>query len=334
MLLTRKQFREDVFDRDGHKCVVCGAEGRLDAHHILERRLWPDGGYYLDNGVSVCGEHHLACERTDISVEEIREAAGITRLALPPHLYADQKYDKWGNPVLANKTRLMGELFEDESVQKVLRKHLGSFTNRVKYPRTNHLPYSRTRTSDDRVLPHYDDFEGKEVVVTLKLDGENSNLYPDFIHARSLEYAPRVDRSRLKAMHAQFSYEIPENMRICGENIWGKHSIEYDLPHLFYVFGVWERLRCLSWDDTLEWAALLDLPVVETLYRGPFDRHALRELTETVDTEVNEGIVVRVTDSFTLAEFPTHVAKWVRPNHVQTHAHWTRNIQPNPLRLK
>ena len=72
-LLTRDNFRDSVFERDNHKCVFCN-EKAVDAHHILERRLWKDGGYYLDNGASVCEEHHLACERTDISVEDVRIA--------------------------------------------------------------------------------------------------------------------------------------------------------------------------------------------------------------------------------------------------------------------
>jgi 5-methylcytosine-specific restriction endonuclease McrA len=32
-LLTRDDFRESVFKRDGHKCVICKAPG-VDAHHI------------------------------------------------------------------------------------------------------------------------------------------------------------------------------------------------------------------------------------------------------------------------------------------------------------
>lgn len=42
-----------------------------------------------------------------------------------------------------------------------------------KYPRTMHLPYSYGRSSDDRVLNTVDHFAGREVVVTMKMDGEN-----------------------------------------------------------------------------------------------------------------------------------------------------------------
>lgn len=332
-LLTRDKFRDSVFERDGHKCLFCDETSGLDAHHILERRLWPDGGYYLDNGATVCGEHHLACERTDISVEEIREAAGITSRVLPPHLYQDQRYDKWGNPVLANGQRLQGELFEDASVRKVLFDHLPSFTNKVKYPRTYHLWCSPGRTKDDRIGDAGTLRSLPEIVITEKLDGENTNLYRDGIHARSLDFAPRFDRDRVRALHGNLAHEIPEGMRICGENIWAKHSIEYDLPAFFYVFSMWEGLTCLSWDDTVEWAALLDLPTAPVLYRGPWDDKVLEDLIASWDAETREGFVVRTAEPFSLKEFPHLVLKWVRPGHVQTHAHWTRNIQPNPLRL-
>jgi len=49
---NRDQFREAVLSRDRHMCVVCGQPAR-DAHHIMERRLFPDGGYHLDNGASL-----------------------------------------------------------------------------------------------------------------------------------------------------------------------------------------------------------------------------------------------------------------------------------------
>ena len=73
-LLTRDQFREQTFARDNHKCVFCG-ELAVDAHHILERRLWGDSqGYYISNGASVCQTHHIMCETTEISVEDVRRA--------------------------------------------------------------------------------------------------------------------------------------------------------------------------------------------------------------------------------------------------------------------
>ena len=125
-----------------------------DAHHIIERRLFPDGGYYLNNGASVCEKHHLECEATTISVEQVREVCGITKIIIPPHLYPDQPYDKWGNPLLENGRRLRGELFFDESVQKILKFGgvLDQFDKYVKYPRSYHFSHARnpSRVRDTR----------------------------------------------------------------------------------------------------------------------------------------------------------------------------------------
>lgn len=324
-LLTRDSFRESVFDRDGHKCVVCGAPAQ-DAHHIMERRLWVDGGYFLGNGASLCGSCHYAAEETMISCDAIRAAAGIERVWLPPHLYRDQPYDKWGNPILPNGTRLRGELFHDPSVQKVLAPVLNVFTTWVKYPRTYHLPWSPGVGKDDRVMGSSFDAHAGLVVVTLKMDGENTSMYRDHIHARSLTYEPHPSRSLVKALHAQIAYDIPPGWRLCGENVTAKHSIGYeDLPGPFMLFSVWDdRNVCLPWDETLEWAQLLDLPVVEPFFTGVFDQREIhsRFLARFVDK--HEGYVVRQDGPIPYSDFRNRVGKWVRPNHVQTHGHWMR----------
>jgi hypothetical protein len=125
VLLDRDAFRAAVFARDGGRCVLCG-QPAVDAHHILDRRLFRGqgerGGYFLDNGAGVCAACHLACELTTVSVEEVRRACGITRPVVPAHLDPGQPYDKWGDPVLADGRRLRGELFDDPSVQKALRR--------------------------------------------------------------------------------------------------------------------------------------------------------------------------------------------------------------------
>jgi len=170
---TRDSFRQTVFDRDKHRCVICGDRAK-DAHHIIERRLFPDGGYHPDNGASLCGPCHLLAEQTVITVEDLRQAAGIKNKYLPPHLYQDQRYDKWGNIIVSEDRRLPGELFHDESVQKVLSSSLHLFDKLIKYPRTYHLPWSPGVNSDDRIIQDLSGVKGKEVIVTLKMDGENT----------------------------------------------------------------------------------------------------------------------------------------------------------------
>lgn len=337
-LLTRTQFREGVFERDRHVCVFCSAPAK-DAHHILERRLFDDGGYYLDNGASVCEEHHLMCERTLISVEEVRERCGIRRPLVPDHMYEDESFDKWGNMVLANGRRLKGPLFQDESVQKVLKEGnvLDLFIDQVKYPRTMHCTWSEGLHDDDRMLKNMDFFVGKEVVVTEKLDGENTSMYHDYIHARSIDSRSHPTRDWVKNFWAEkIAYQLPEGWRLCGENVYAEHSIAYDnLKSYFYGFSIWdEQNRCLDWDETLIWFELFGVEPVPILYRGIYDEVAIKSLYDSKkDWATSEGYVIRLAEGFHYSNFRRSVAKFVRKGHVQTAKHWLHGRLPNANKL-
>ncbi len=336
ILLSRDAFRERVFARDRHTCVFCDRPA-ADAHHIMERRLFTApgeaGGYFVENGASVCPEHHLACERTDLQPEDVRAAAGIRRIVLPEHLYEDQLYDKWGNIRLPNGQRLRGELFYDESVQKIIAGHLQSFTHHVKPPRTWHLPWSPGRTPDDRILPNLDAFRGERVVATLKKDGGNTSLYRDICHGRSVDGRDHAMMHWVKNFHARIAHEIPEAWRVVGENLYARHSIAYDdLPSYFLGFQVWnERNVCLPYDETLEWFALLGITPVETIWEGEFDERIVRRLAEEIDLEAEEGFVLRVARAFTYAEYKTCVGKYVRYGHNHLHNKRAMTVIPNGL---
>jgi hypothetical protein len=328
ILLSRDQFREAVFARDKHTCVAC-PNPAADAHHIIERRLWPDGGYYLDNGVSLCPDCHIKAEQTlpEWDCAYLRRYAGITSVVLPPHLYADEQYDKWGNVILATGRRLQGELFDDVSVQKILQPVLHLFDQRVKYPRTWHLPWSHPN-SDDRTLSleTVNQWLGTDVVITEKMDGECTTMYHDYVHARSVDYSAHVSRNWLRNLHARVGPNIPPGMRVCGENLWAKHSIGYDaLSSYFLVFSIWDGTRCLDWNETLEWVSLLDLHPVPVLYQGPWTNSLMLPAHIIRDTQQHEGYVVRPVREFTLRDFSSVVGKYVRPHHVQTHGHWMRS---------
>lgn len=333
-LLDRDTFREGVFVRDNHRCVICGFAAK-DAHHIMERRLFPDGGYYLDNGASLCEKHHIQAETTELACEEIREKIGITNVILPPHLYRDVKYDKWGNIILVNKQRLKGELFFDESVQKILGQGnvLNLFSNYVKYPRTYHLPWSESITDDDRIHPNLDFFKEKEVVVTEKMDGENTTMYKNYIHARSLDSDSHWSQSYVRNLHGLIRHDIPEGWRICGENLYATHSIKYNnLKSFFMIFSIWNEINeCLSWNQTKEWANLLEIPTVPVLYQGLYDESKIKALYQTG----TEGYVIRVAEKFTYGQFRLAMGKYVRKNHVTTSHHWKfTNIEKNSLETK
>lgn len=197
-------------------------------------------------------------------------------------------------------------------------------THRVKYPRTLHLPWSPGATSDDKILNDTRAFEGREVIVTEKMDGENTTLYRDGMHARSLDSRHHPSRDWIKRLQGAMGWQIPEGWRVCGENLYAQHSIRYEqLRSYFYVFSVWDERRvCLSWDATCEWAELLGLEVVPVLYRGPWDEAAIEALGDTLDLTCQEGYVVRCADAFEASAFASSVAKWVRAHHVQTDTHW------------
>jgi len=178
-------------------------------------------------------------------------------------------------------------------------------------------------------------FEGEDVVVTVKMDGENANLLRGLYHARSTEPATGFDRSMVRAIHGRISHEIPEGWRICGENVYIEHSIHYrHLKAWLYVFGIWDDLNmCLSWDETLEWCGLLDLTPVPVIYRGVWDENVLRSIPVVeYDGDEMEGFVVRVSRGFSFDEFGISVAKYVRPDHVKSDRHWRHNTMiPNEM---
>lgn len=325
-LLDRDSFRDKVFARDLNRCVICQQPGQ-DAHHIIERRLWTDGGYYLDNGATLCGYCHIKAETTEIDCDTLRRAIGISHRHYPEHFYNDEELDKWGNILLPNGQRLKGELFQDESVQKILA--LGGktalFRDWVKYPRTYHLPCSPGLGDKDKVQEDLSYLEGQEVVVTVKMDGENTTMYRDYIHARSLDGRHHPSRSWVKQLQATIGPDIPEGWRICGENLYAKHSIHYQhIPNWFMVFSVWNNHNvCLSWDETEEWAALLGLPTVFVLWRGTFDYERIKALYQpSIRNDEMEGFIVRTAARYPFNEFRRANLKYVRANHVQTNQHW------------
>lgn len=197
----------------------------------------------------------------------------------------------------------------------------------IKYPRTPHLPWSKGATDDDifvmkKSVSHFDNMS--EIIVTEKMDGENTTLYHDYLHARAIIGVDHPSRSWIKSLHAQIKHEIPSNMRIVGENLFAKHSIHYNnLSSYFLVFAIFENDLCLSWHDTELISNMLGLATVPVLYRGKWSMSKIREFDARAIAEDNfEGYVVRNASSFLYADYGDNIAKYVRPNHVQTSDHW------------
>lgn len=333
VLLTRDTFRESVFKRDRHCCVICGSAAK-DAHHIIDRSLFDDGGYYLSNGASLCEPCHIKAETNVITCEEIRKAANITEIVLPDGWDPEFTYNKWGES-------------QDENFSR-------------KYGRTYHYPFSPGTTSDDRINHVYWNHVQRipKIVHTEKLDGENTCISKLGVFARS-HAAPTRHRW---ADYLKIKWDMIKNdlgdLEIFGENCYAIHSIKYiDLPDHFFVFRIRNKDKWLSWEETKFYAALLDLstvPVIRTdrmdelrNYDNPKTEYEERILSDvTAESKFGsvdnglfnpktgervvqrcrmEGIVSSNVEEYRVSEFKMNVFKYVRKDHVQTDEHWSRS---------
>ena len=206
-------------------------------------------------------------------------------------------------------------------------------TSMKKYGRTFHLPISPGATNDDKVMPSLNGLMLANLVVTEKMDGENTTIHCRGTHARSPDGRHHPSRDWIKGFAASISPYLKENERIVGENLFARHSIGYDaLPSYFLGFALIVGDVIQPWDATLKRFSSLGITPVPTLYRGPFRADLFQDLTSALDTSEQEGFVVRIVGSFSETDMQTHMGKYVRLGHVQTHTHWMRaDIVPNTL---
>jgi hypothetical protein len=188
-------------------------------------------------------------------------------------------------------------------------------------------------------------FDGMEVVVTEKMDGENTTMYDNLIHARSIDSqnSNHPSRNMVKKMWGDNAYKITqENMRLCGENMYAEHSIKYtNLESYFYLFSVWFGDMCVPWKAIKVYAKQFEFAVPRVLYEGIYDEEKIKSLYKTnttingneemvVDGNIIEGYVIRPVGcfwhKFSDVKYPfcESYAKFVRKNHVQTDEHWLR----------
>lgn len=212
--------------------------------------------------------------------------------------------------------------------------------NHPKYPRTPHLPWSPGATKDDVFIESasWELLKEVPIVITEKMDGENTTMRRDKIHARSLDSGDHPSRAWVKSMHAQLAWEVPDSWRICGENLYAKHSIYYPaLKSYFQVFAIFDDLLniCMAWADTVAYAKLLGLTTVPVIYEGTWGKEAEQAIIGyMLEKEKNgqemEGYVVRCAHYFSTENFQARVAKVVRSHHVQTTEHWMQEkVIPN-----
>ncbi len=204
-----------------------------------------------------------------------------------------------------------------------------------KFPRTVHLSFSPGFTEDDLRSSSEDNFVNQDIVLSYKLDGELCGMTRENCHARSLDSKDHPSRHYVKQLWGHIRHQIPIGCEVYGENMFARHSIYYDkLTAYFYVFAIREENKFLSWDYTVEYAALLNLPTVPVYYEGPWDENKIKSFwpLPPVFGDTCEGYVIRTRKDFPYEDFGKHTAKFVRENHVTTSEHWMRGqIVPNKL---
>ena len=236
-------------------------------------------------------------------------------------------------------------------------------TTSYKYPRTFHLPYSPKRSSDDKVLSDDSDFEGKHIVVMEKMDGENTTIYADYLHARSIDSTKDESHHWLERFRnyiaPQFFAELNEftsskNWRICGENLFYKHTVFYqDLESVFLGYSIWLENKeeaenksssylsnyALSWQETKTIFDKIGISYPAIIYEGIYDKKNIlknfekykknfENQSEEQKNRQVEGFVIRLKDSFSYQNFSKSVAKYVCDDfEITTSKHWRYEVK-------
>ena len=209
----------------------------------------------------------------------------------------------------------------------------------TKYPRTYHVPFSPGATSDDKMLTEKqfnDYFIGEQLIITEKMDGENTAFTCEDCYARSHGAPTRSPWSRNlwdnDGLLWRLKDKIGANEIVYGENLYAIHSIEYNhLKDYFLMFAARDDKEWYSWSDVELMAQSLDIKTVPVLWKGRLE--SIEQLKTFITNFMNEpstygkekeGVVIRVASSFPIEDFSKNVCKYVRANHVQTDVHWTK----------
>lgn len=60
-----------IKERDSYRCVCCGSEWEIQAHHIIRRTLYPLGETETGNGITLCRECHRQVHETANGVADL-----------------------------------------------------------------------------------------------------------------------------------------------------------------------------------------------------------------------------------------------------------------------
>lgn len=363
---NRKQFRHDCKERDKHECIIPWCNNSPDeVHHIIERRLWDEGGYIKNNGASVCNKHHRYAEENHIPPQAFWLWADVAPADIPlPDQLDTIDVNKWGDEF---DTPPWEDIRED-----------------IKYQSSRHLLplyWHDDTLADERIenqdteLGTLEDFVGIPLVITHKMDGGNCMLVNDIdnpVRARNGSkpedtMEPLYEPGGLY-WEQEVHQKVPDRLQVFGEWMWAKHSIHYGCdcddpcddvgPHLsdlvdyeddrayFQVFGVYDKELnlWLSWPRVEEVANELGFPTTPVIYCEDSDDEATfeteaearQELTKHAHRVIDnggEGIVVRSKFAYHYSQFGRRLGKYVRENHVDDDAkHWSkRTVEQNQV---
>lgn len=358
----RQKFREQCRDRDNNECIVPWCDGSAeDVHHIIERKLWDDGGYIPNNGASVCNYHHRHAEKNNIPPQAFWMWAGIENPPLPGSVDSAD-VDKWGESFETPPGQDKREYAKYQSSRHMLPLYWHD-EETVAKERMEH---------DDTGLETIDDFVGVPLVVTHKIDGGNMMVVSGSGHPVRARNG-KTPKEHMKPMYGEgglyweneVNQKLPENLQVFGEWVYAKHSIHYgcdcepkcedvgpflseltgreDGAAYFQVFGVYntDLNMWLSWPETETVADVLGFPTTPVIYCESSDDNATFETEHEAKDELvryarnvidsgGEGIVVRSKFPFHYGQFSNKLGKYVRENHVKTDEHWSaREIVEN-----
>lgn len=203
------------------------------------------------------------------------------------------------------------------------------------YPRTRHMKGSPGATPDDIITTDNDwiiPFLNREIILSEKLDGENTSITNQSVYARSKYPSINPWSVNIRELFPYVKDYISDDEIVFGENLYAIHSIEYNnLPSYFHIFAVFNTKENIwySWDDVVDFAGVLDLPTVPVLFRGTISSE--KELMDMINSFMSkpstygiekEGVVMRLASEIKPEDWNNSVAKWVRANHVRTNKRW------------
>lgn len=209
-----------------------------------------------------------------------------------------------------------------------------------KYPRTLHWPTSPGVQSDDKIHRNIDRLIGVPVSITEKMDGSNVTLCNGEVYARSTAVpSQHAWHGMVRKHHAWKTQQLGPDYKICGEDMYAIHSIEYDgfrEDETFRVFNILYKDTWLSFADRAALCQQLGLMMAPVWITGAVFQNQ-KDVDQWLNNAmmmgsklgpVNEGFVIQIEDAFHKDDFRNSVAKYVRAGHVQTDQHWSRNWKP------